>query len=246
MVVGRGSMLVSDGEEHRRRRARAARLRAPAARQLGPARRGRDRPAHRRDRRTPAAEPVDVDLYELTRVLVRRVVVRVLFGRELGSRADEIGELLEPAMSYAGQPLLRQLPHPFPFTKRAEARAARRAVDRLLDEELARCRGSRSRGDRSAQRARRRRRRAQRRRGARPGRHPDRRGLRHDDRSGRVVVGAGRRDAGGLEPAAGRGRREARSRCRARRCRRVLGARLEWGRGARDPAPAPAGCVRPP
>jgi cytochrome P450 len=75
-------------------------------------------------------------------VLVRRIVVRVLFGSALGSRADEIGELLEPAMSYGSQPLLRQLPHPFPFTKRAAARAARRAVDRLLDEEIARCRAN--------------------------------------------------------------------------------------------------------
>jgi cytochrome P450 len=139
MVVGRGSMLVSDGEEHRRRRSLVqpgfARRRLDSWVPLVVAETDRliDETVGRR-----LPEPVDVDLYELTRVLVRRVVVRVLFGRELGSRADEIGELLEPAMSYAGQPLLRQLPHPFPFTKRAEARAARRAVDELLDEELAR------------------------------------------------------------------------------------------------------------
>jgi cytochrome P450 len=141
MVVGRRSMLVSDGEEHRRRRALV---------QPGFARRRLDSwiplVVAEVDRLVDetlegaASESVAVDLSDVTRVLVRRIVVRVLFGPNLGERADEIGELLEPAMSYASQPLLRQLPHPLPFTRRAEARAARRAVDGLLDEELARCR----------------------------------------------------------------------------------------------------------
>jgi cytochrome P450 len=144
MVVGRTSIIVSDGAEHRRRRALV---------QPGFARRRLDSwiplVVAETDRivdETVAAsggKAVDVDLYVLVRVLVRRIVVRVLFGSELGSRADEIGALLEPAMSYASQPLLRQLPHPLPFTRRAGARAARRAVDGLIDEELARCRANR-------------------------------------------------------------------------------------------------------
>jgi cytochrome P450 len=139
-VVGASSMLVSDGEAHRRRRSLV---------QPGFARRRLDSwvpvVVAETDRLLAetvgaASGAVEVDLYALTRVLVRRIVVRVLFGTALGSRADEIGELLEPAMSYGSQPALRQLPHPFPRTKRASARAARRSVDRLLDEEIARCR----------------------------------------------------------------------------------------------------------
>jgi cytochrome P450 len=144
MVVGRTSIIVSDGAEHRRRRSLV---------QPGFARRRLDSwiplvvaETDRSIDETLAAsggQATDVDLYQLVRVLVRRIVVRVLFGSELGSRADEIGALLEPAMSYASQPLMRQLPHPLPFTRRARARAARRAVDGLIDEELARCRANR-------------------------------------------------------------------------------------------------------
>ncbi len=148
MVVGRTSIIVSDGAEHRRRRSLV---------QPGFARRRLDSwnalVLTETDRIVAetlagttagsAAVDVDVDLYQVMRVLVRRIVVRVLFGSELGSRADEIGALLEPAMSYASQPLMRQLPHPIPYTRRAKARAARRAVDGLIDEELTRCRARR-------------------------------------------------------------------------------------------------------
>jgi hypothetical protein len=144
MVVGRTSIIVSDGAEHRRRRSLV---------QPGFARRRLDgwiplvvAETDRIIDETVAAsggQAVDVDLHQVMRVLVRRVVVRVLFGSGLGSRADEIGALLEPAMSYATQPFLRQLPHPIPYTRRARARAARRAVDGLIDEELARCRANR-------------------------------------------------------------------------------------------------------
>jgi cytochrome P450 len=144
MVVGRTSIILSDGSEHRRRRSLV---------QPGFARRRLDSwnplVVAETDRivgetvAASGADAVGVDLYQLIRVLVRRIVVRVLFGSDLGSRADEIGELLEPAMSYASQPLMRQLPHPFPYGRREEARAARRAVDGLIDEELARCRSNR-------------------------------------------------------------------------------------------------------
>jgi cytochrome P450 len=146
MVVGRTSIILSDGAEHRRRRALV---------QPGFARRRLDSwnplVVTETDRiidetvtaPTATAGAAAVDLHQLMRVLVRRIVVRVLFGSELGSRADEIGTLLEPAMSYATQPFLRQMPHPIPYTRRAQARAARRAVDGLIDEELARCRAHR-------------------------------------------------------------------------------------------------------
>jgi cytochrome P450 len=144
MVVGRTSIILSDGSEHRRRRALVqpgfARRRLDSWHPLIVAE--TDRIVDETIAAGAGSAAVDVDLHQLMRVLVRRIVVRVLFGSELGSRADEIGTLLEPAMSYATQPFLRQLPHPIPYTRRARARAARRAVDGLIDEELARCRSN--------------------------------------------------------------------------------------------------------
>jgi cytochrome P450 len=132
-------MLVSDGEEHHRRRALVqpgfARRRLHSWVPLVVAETDR---IIDETLAAAGADAAETDLYQLARILVRRIVVRVLFGPVLGERADEIGELLEPAMSYASQPLLRQLPHPLPFTRRATARRARRAVNQLLDEELRR------------------------------------------------------------------------------------------------------------
>lgn len=134
VVTGPTAMLVSDGADHRRRRG----LAQPAF-----ARRRIDgwaplvvREADRAIDALPVG--VEVDLHEAMRAVVRRVVVRVLFGDELAARADEIGAALAPAISYAGRPVLGQLPHPLPLGGRQDARRARRRVDRLLDAEIAR------------------------------------------------------------------------------------------------------------
>ena len=82
------------------------------------------------------------------RTVIRRIVVRVLFGEELAARADEIGGALAPAIAYAGRPVLQQLPHPFPVGQRQVARRARAPVDRLLDAEIARRRQGPPSGDR--------------------------------------------------------------------------------------------------
>ncbi len=132
VVIGKTSMIVSDGEDHRRRRS----LVQPAF-----AKRRLDQWGTRIvaetdrfiDETISNTAPQAVDLHACHRKLVRRISVRVLFGDNLGARADEIGEMIEPAMQYAGQPAMRQLPHPFPFTFRARARAARHNVDELLD-----------------------------------------------------------------------------------------------------------------
>jgi cytochrome P450 len=139
-IVGPGSMIVSDGDDHRRRR---------GATQPGFARRRLDSwiplIVAETDRLIdetllPARQPVD--FYPHGRTLVRRIVVRVLFGDTLGARADELGAILEPAMSYGVQPALRQLPHPFPYTRRAAARNALREADSIIYEEIERRRRS--------------------------------------------------------------------------------------------------------
>lgn len=138
VVTGPTAMMVSDGDDHRRRR----RLAQPAF-----ARRRLDAWAPlivREADRAIDALPLDieVDLHPVLRGALRRIVVRILFGEELAERADEIGTALEPAITYAGRPFLRQLPHPFPVGARQVARRARAEVDRLLDAEIARRRAA--------------------------------------------------------------------------------------------------------
>jgi cytochrome P450 len=141
-IVGPGSMIVSDGDDHRRRR---------GATQPGFARRRLDgwiplivAATDRLVDETLLTTTGTADLYPYGRTLVRRIVVRVLFGDALGDRADELGAILEPAMTYGVQPGLRQLPHPLPYTRRARARAALRDADRIIYAEIERRRRPRA------------------------------------------------------------------------------------------------------
>ena len=138
IVTGPTAMMVSDGDDHRRRR----RLAQPAfaRRRLAAWAPLVVREVDRAIDDLPVGEPAD--LHEAMRAVVRRVVVRVLFGESLAGRADAIGAALAPAIAYAGSPALRQLPHPLPVGARAAARRARRRVDRLLDDEIARRRAA--------------------------------------------------------------------------------------------------------
>ena len=135
-IVGPGSMIVSDGDDHRRVRGAA---------QPGFARRRLDawiplivRETDRLIGETLLGATTSEDFYEHGRTLAWRIVVRVLFGDDLGDRADELGAILEPAMTYGVQPALRQIPHPLPHTPRARARQALRDADGIIYEEIER------------------------------------------------------------------------------------------------------------
>jgi cytochrome P450 len=140
-VVGDGSMIVSDGDDHRRRR---------GAVQAAFSRRRLNGWIPMIVARTDAAidglvaeldgEEATVDLAELGRGVVLEVVVRSLFGERLGARAEEIGELFRRPSAYLESPAVRQLPHPLPFTRRARVRADRRALDAIVDDQIARLR----------------------------------------------------------------------------------------------------------
>lgn len=132
IVIGKTSMIVSDGEDHKRRRGLAQP--AFAKRRLDSwATRIIEETDRLIDEEFTVGSPRKADLHVLHRTLIRRISVRVLFGDSLRERADEIGERIEPAMQYAGQPALGQIPHPLPFTFRARAKRARIEVDSLLD-----------------------------------------------------------------------------------------------------------------
>ncbi len=134
-VDGPTALVLSDGDDHRRRR-------------------GMVEPAfatHRIDAAVPVAvEEVDAaidslvvgsvtDLHALLQRTMRRIVVRVLFGDAPGDRADALGAVLQPAMAYLDRiPQLQFRGAP----GSGRARRARRGADALVDEELGRRRTS--------------------------------------------------------------------------------------------------------
>ena len=140
-VVGDGSMIVSDGADHTRRR--AAVQPAFGRRRLNgwiPMIVERtDAAIDRLEAGLDGSERV-VDLYAFGRSLVLEIVVRAMFGERLAARADEIGGLFERPQAYLESPALRQLPHSFPRTTRAKVRADRNALDAIIDQEIVRLR----------------------------------------------------------------------------------------------------------
>lgn len=144
-IVGKESMIVSDGDDHARRRASVQT--AFSRRRLNgwiPT------IVERIDRMTDqlteslAGDEREVDLYPLGRALVLEIVVRSMFGEGLAARATEIGELFERPQAYLESPAIRQFPHPFPATARSRARADRRALDAIIDNQIATLRAQRT------------------------------------------------------------------------------------------------------
>jgi cytochrome P450 len=134
--VGAGSVIVADGDEHRRLRSMVQ----PAF-----ARRRLDQWAPMIVRETDATIDEElvgrrgsIDLFPIGRRLVLRVVTTALFDRGLPADAATFERLIEPAKIYLEQSGLRQLPHPIPRTRRASCREARREIDAIIDAEIAR------------------------------------------------------------------------------------------------------------
>ena len=137
-VVGEGSMIVSDGAEHKRRRS-SVQAAFSRRRLNGWIPMIVDRADAAIDRLASSLEGGrrEVDLYPVGRALVLDIVVRALFGERMAERAQDIGELFQRAQDYLEAPAIRQLPHPLPFTARARVRADRRAIDAIIDDEIA-------------------------------------------------------------------------------------------------------------
>lgn len=144
-VVGAGSMIVSDGDDHARRRGSVKQ--AFSRRRLNgwiPMIVERTDAAIdgwlEQAQGTGTEAAAEVDLAPLLRSLVADVVVRTLFGTGLAARAGEIEDLFRRPAAYLESPAIRQLPHPLPATARARVRADRRALDAIVDAEIARVR----------------------------------------------------------------------------------------------------------
>ena len=146
-VVGKGSMIVSDGEDHHRRRSSVQT--AFTRRRLNswiPMIVARTDAAIDRYIQPLGTDPTAVDLYPIGRNLILGITVHALFGEQLAARAEEIGELYERPQRFIEAPAVKQLPHPFPFTARSRVRGDRRAIDVIIDAEVTR-RRSRPNGD---------------------------------------------------------------------------------------------------
>ena len=131
-VVGSCAMVVSDGEDHRRRRSLV-------------------QPAFAR-RRIDAYVPImvdeigrmlegwepgrTVDAFADVRSCIRRIAIRSLFGDRLKAHTDEIGRELETALRYINRSPFLRFDHDLPGTAYHRAMAARARVDRRVRAEV--------------------------------------------------------------------------------------------------------------
>ena len=142
-VVGAESLIVSDGDDHKRRRSSVQtafsrrRLNGWIPMMIERTDRAIDELV---EHTGPSAE--EVDLYPVGRSVVLGIAIRSLFGERLAARTDEIGELFRRPQQYLESPAVRQLPHRIPGTRRAKVRADRHALDAIIDGEIARLRRS--------------------------------------------------------------------------------------------------------
>jgi cytochrome P450 len=134
VVDGPTALVLSDGEEHRRRR----RLVQPgfATRRVD----GHLELVTREIDATLATWTAGRSLNAMSelRAAVRRIVIRALFGDHLGGDADRIGELLEPALQYVGRTPLSRLDINLSLLPYGRAVRASAAVDAIVMGEIAR------------------------------------------------------------------------------------------------------------
>src|SRR3546814_3231571 len=137
-VDGPTALIVSDGDDHRRRR-----------RLVQPAFSIKRIDAHRGlgvtevDRALATWQPgCQLDAAESLREAVRRIVVRALFGEHLGTEADCFGELLEPGLKYVQRMPQLRFEHDLKVNAYARVQRSNRAADELVLAEAARRRAA--------------------------------------------------------------------------------------------------------
>jgi len=140
-VVGDTALVVTDGDDHARRR-----------RLVQPAFGRRHIEAHIAIMQQEIDRIIDgwmvgtvVDAYADLRRAIRRIVILALFGRRLRARADELGELLQGALDFVNLPAHHQLVHlDRPFTRYGRAMRARRRADEIIYAEITQRRHTRA------------------------------------------------------------------------------------------------------
>ncbi len=136
-VVGKDSMIVSDGDAHRRRRSSVQA--AFTRRRLNgwiPMILARTDATIDRLVASLGGGQAELDLYTVGRNLILGITVHAFFGERLAERADEIGELYERPQQFIEAAAVKQLPHPFPFSARSRVRSDKRAINAIIDAEI--------------------------------------------------------------------------------------------------------------
>src|SRR5205823_8637713 len=133
-VVGSCAMVVSDGDDHRRRRSLVQpafayrRLQNYVPTMLDE--------IHRMIDTWEVGETVDA--FADVRSCIRRIAIRSLFGERLKQHTDEIGHDLQIALNYINRSPFLRFDHDLPGTAYRRAMVARGRVVTLVDEEIAR------------------------------------------------------------------------------------------------------------
>src|SRR5436305_5092303 len=128
VVDGETAVVLSDGEDHERRR----RIVQPA---FNIRRIERHIPlmVEETQRTLSRWKPgTELNAYDDLRRCIRRIVVRALFGDRFSDRADELGDRLQPALDFVDRPM-PQLKFGGPWRR---AREARRRTDELVFAEI--------------------------------------------------------------------------------------------------------------
>jgi hypothetical protein len=132
-VVGECAMVVSDGEDHRRRRSlvQSAFVTSRIAGYVPVM-------VEEINRMVDGWRPGQtVDAFVEVRSCIRRIAIRSLFGDRLEQHTDEIGRELETALRYINRSPFLRFDHDLPGTAYRRAMAARDRVDQLVSREVA-------------------------------------------------------------------------------------------------------------
>ena len=130
VVVGRESMITSDGDDWARRRASVQsafsrrRLNGWIPMILEQADASIDS--------LPPEGAHEIDLYRVGRAAILEIVVRAFFGESMADKAPRFGELMQRPQDYLELPAWKQFPHPFPIGRRGRVKADRRDFDDLV------------------------------------------------------------------------------------------------------------------
>ncbi len=142
-VNGETALVVSDGEDHKRRR-----------RIVQPAFHLRRIAGYLEVMIEETNDVIDrwqlgstVDAHADLRLAIRRIVLRCLFGDGLRGREEELSEHLEVALAYVNRPPTQRFDWNLPGMPFRAAMRARQAVDAIVFEEIARRRALDDRGD---------------------------------------------------------------------------------------------------
>lgn len=133
-VDGETAIVVSDGQDHARRR-------------------GIVQPAFGRRKLDDTIEMMSTEAratfaswtpgtrheaYTELRKCVRRIVIRALFGDDMGARSEEFGAHLEAPLRYVNRPPWRRFDREWPGTPYRSAMRSRRAADAIVYDEIER------------------------------------------------------------------------------------------------------------